>query len=76
MIPRHPLSDPDMPLHEGVLWLEDKLLDVAADLSNLREDYGIGDEGPAPEKVMRRDLDPRPVRPHPSPWPGVTIGVP
>ncbi len=47
MTPRNPLSAPDMPLHEGVLWLEDKLLDVAADLSNLREDYGIGDEGSA-----------------------------
>ncbi len=47
MTPRHPLSAPDMPLHEGVLWLEEKLLDVAAELSNLRDEYGIGDEGPA-----------------------------
>ncbi len=45
MIPRHPLSAPDMPLHEGVLWIEEKLLDLAADLSNLIEEYGVGDEG-------------------------------
>ncbi len=47
MTPRHPLSAPDMPLHEGVLWLEEKLLDLAADLSNLIEEHGIGDEGSA-----------------------------
>ncbi len=45
MIPRHPLSAPDMPLHEGVLWIEEKLLDLAADLSNLIEEYGVSDEG-------------------------------
>ncbi len=45
MTPRHPLDPADMPLHEGVLWLEEKLLDMAADLSNVIEEYEICSEG-------------------------------
>ncbi len=45
MIPRHPLSAPGIPLHECVLWLEEKLLDMAADLSNVIEEYEICSEG-------------------------------
>ncbi len=60
MTPRHPLSAPDLPLYEAVLWLHERVLDLESDLTVLMEQY---ERRPVLDVQEREDevLEPRAI---------------